>query len=210
LFIKPFTSPGAGFHYMDSIPSFLRPQFSGGIIFFLFVSLLCCLGIDGDCSSAYAADQVTFSWRANPQSDDVVGYRLYLGSASRFDGSGFVKQDFSYASYLDFTDSQRCVLTDSDPVCETYSVAEVDCEGIYGETPSCTLYNLEGQYYFAMTAYNAQAESDYTAELSGFFYISEEPVSEEPVFSSDDHSGGSLVLSEVMATLQQVYLLLRK
>ena len=181
---------------MDSISSLVRPRFFGGMTFNLFVSLFCCLGIGSNCSFVFAADQVTFSWRANPQSDDVVGYRLYLGSSSRFDGAGLVKQDFSYAYYLDFIDSQRCMLTASGPVCETYTEAEVDCEGIYGETPSCTVHNLEGQYYFAMTAYNAQAESDYTVELRGYFY------------SLD--GGVSLLSPEVMASLQQVYMLLRK
>jgi hypothetical protein len=244
---------------MKSIPSLVRPQFSGGIALSLFVSLCCWSGIYGTCSFASATDQATFSWRANPQSDDVVGYRLYLGSQSRFDEHGLVKQNFSYASYLDFTGSKRCALTDSGPVCETYTEAEVDCEGMNGATPSCTLHNLAGKYYFAMTAYNAQAESDYTAELSEYFGIPEEgllppenvsdgsdtgepagsvsdvpdesesasedksdaPDTGEPVgsssdipdeslLSSPDDSDGTIVSPEVLANLQQIYMLLRR
>jgi len=244
---------------MESTPSLVRPQFPEGIALALCVSLCCWLGINATCSFASAADQATFSWRANPQSDDVVGYRLYLGSISRFDERGLVKQNFSYASYLDFTDSRRCTLTDSGPVCEMYTEAEVHCEGMKGTTPSCTLHNLAGQYYFAMTAYNAQAESDYTGELSEYFDIPEErllppenvsdgsdtdepagsasdvpdeseppaddksdapdsgepagsssDIPEESVPSSPDDSDGSFVSPEVLANLQQVYMLLRK
>jgi len=216
-------------YFLDSNTSLVRPQFSRGFAFLL----LCFLGIHGNCSSAFAADQVTFSWRANPQSDSVMGYRLYFGSTSRFEKRGLVKQDFPYTFYLDFTSSRRCQLTDSVPACETYTNAEVDCEGIYSETPSCTLHYLKGQYYFAMTAYNAQAESDYSRELSGDFYFSDEPDSDgsnsgepnsdepdsdgsnsdEPdseglVFSTDGHPGGSLLTSEAMACLQSVYMLL--
>jgi hypothetical protein len=94
---------------------------------------------------------------------------LYYGSNSRLDSSGHVKSGFSYAQYLDFSSSQRCRLTDSGPVCETYNSSEVNCVGLYGETPKCTIHGLTGWKYFTMTAYNTQAESDYTTELKSFF-----------------------------------------
>ncbi len=153
----------------DSIPSLSGPRLFEGAFLFGLICLLCSFFVIGGPFSALAADQVSFSWRANPQSDNVIGYRLYYGPESRFAAGGVTKSGFNYTYYLDFTDSQRCRLTDSGPVCETYSDSDVYCEGLYGETPKCTLYNLEGKYYFTMTAYNAQAESDYTTELKGYF-----------------------------------------
>ncbi len=180
---------------MDSIPSITGPRVFEGAFIFRRICLLCCFLVLSGFSSALAADQVAFSWRANPQADNVLGYRLYYGAGSRFNAAGALKSDFSYDYYLDFTDAQRCRLTDSGPVCETYSDSEVYCEGLYGETPKCSLYNLEGTYYFTMTAYNAQAESDYTSELKGYF------------FKTGSLSGQSSSL-QVLRTLQQVYVLL--
>lgn len=180
---------------MDSLPSSTAPRLFEGVSIFCRICLLCCICILGGFTPARAADQVSFSWRANPLEDNVLGYRLYYGSSSRFDTGGIVKSGFSYASYLDFTDSQRCQLTESGPVCETYTADEVQCEGLYGETPKCTLYNLQGTYYFTMTAYNAQAESDYTGELSGYF-------SKTSTLSTPTPS------PQVLGMLQQVYSLL--
>ncbi len=154
---------------MDSVKTLFGRRCFGGVFFFFFVSLAGWLPLEGAFSSAAAADKVTFSWRANPLRDNVIGYRLYAGPSSRFVSSGVTKADFNYGYYIDFTESQRCQLTASGPVCETFTSDEVACVGLYGETPKCTLNNLEGRYYFAMTAYNAQAESDYTGELSGYF-----------------------------------------
>ena len=178
---------------MDSIPSSTGPRVFEGVFRSCRICLLCCFLVVGGFSSALAADQVSFSWRANPQADNVVGYRLYYGAGSRFDTGGLVKSGFTYDYYLDFSDSQRCQLTDSGPVCETYSDNEVYCEGLYGETPKCTLYNLEGTYYFTMTAYNAQAESDYTGELRGYFSKISSKLPPSP---------------QTLGVLQQVYTLL--
>jgi len=182
---------------MDSIPSSTGPRVFEGVFLSGRICLFCCLLVIAGFSSALAADQVSFSWRANPQGDNVLGYRLYYGPSSRFAAGGMAKSGFTYAYYLDFTDSQLCRLTDSGPVCETYSDNEVYCEGLYGETPKCTLYNLEGQYYFTMTAYNTLAESDYTGELSGYF-------GKFKALSSSPPTPG------VLATLQQIYVLLLK
>ena len=43
--------------------------------------------------------------------------------------------------------------------------SSVFCEDSFRETLKCTINDLPGGLYFAMTAYNAQAESDYTNEL---------------------------------------------
>ncbi len=154
---------------MSSLPPSAGPRFHGGVVFFFLFCLLCWGGISVGVSTVQAEDQATFSWRANPQGDNVLGYRLYYGPSSRLDSDGHAKSGFSYAQYLDFARSERCRLTDSGPVCETYSESEVTCEGLYGATPKCTLHGLGGWKYFAMTAYNAQAESSYTAELKSFF-----------------------------------------
>ena len=167
------------------------PRLWRGVIFYVFICLLGCILTGGGFSIAQAASQVTLSWRANPQSDNVLGYRLYFGATSRLDSSGFQKSGFLYTYYLDFTDSQRCVVAGAEPVCETYT-DDVSCEGLYGETPRCTLYNIQGWTYFAMTAYNAQAESSYTDELSGYYRSSADP----------------LTLSEVASVLQPVHSLL--
>lgn len=157
----------------------------------MFIMLVCCIG--GSFSNAAAATEVSFSWRANPAEDNVVGYRLYYGHGSRFTTSGTPKPDFSYSSYLDFTESERCELTDSGPVCEPYSKEEVKCVGLNGAAPKCTMYNLKGTYYFAMTAYNTTAESDYTPELKGYFSNTVSPQA-----------------SHVASTLQRAYYLLLK
>ena len=177
---------------MDSIPSISGLRSVGGVFFFLFISLFGWLPFEGAFSRAAAADKVTFSWRANPLEDNVIGYRLYAGPSSRFVSAGVTKSNFSYGFYIDFADSQRCQLTASGPVCETYTSDEVSCVGLYGETPKCTLNNLEGRYYFAMTAYNAQAESDYTGELSGYF----------------TKSGQASASPQVIGAMKQAYLLL--
>ena len=151
---------------MDSIPSLASLRYYGGFFFFVLISLACCVAVGGGFSTARAAEQITFSWNPNPQSDNVLGYRLYVGQSSRFDDDGLVKPAPSYQYYIDFSSSQRCLSTDSGPVCETYTDDEVTCEGIYGEEPRCTLYKLRGRNYVAMTAYNAQQESDFTDELN--------------------------------------------
>lgn len=154
---------------MDNIPASAGPRFHGGTVFLFFFCLLCWGGMSVGVSTARAVDHAIFSWRANPQGDNVLGYRLYYGTKSRLDSAGHVKSGFSYAYYLDFARSQRCRLTASGPVCEPYNSSDVSCEGLYGETPKCTLHGLSGWKYFTMTAYNSEAESDYTAELKSFF-----------------------------------------
>jgi len=178
---------------MDTLPSLSGPRMFGGVVFFVFCFFV--LGGTGSgVSAAQASEQVTFSWRANPQDDNVVGYRLYYGSGSRYDGGGHLKSGFSYDYYLDFATSQRCRTTKSGPVCEQYRDNEVRCEGLNTETPTCTLYGLVGGYkYFTMTAYNAQAESAYTKELKSYFGL---------------YGGGPGNLPGIVGTLDAVYTLL--
>ena len=161
---------------MDTLPLLSGPRVFRGVVFFV---LCCCVlyGTGGGVSVAQASGQVTFSWCANPQDENVVGYRLYYGPTSRYDGTGHLKSGFSYDYYLDFATSQRCRITKSDPVCKQYADSEVRCQGLSTEKPRCTLYGLVGGYkYFTMTAYNAQAESAYTKELKSFLGVGTQPV----------------------------------
>ncbi len=115
-------------------------------------------------SSVQAGDGVTFSWHANPGEDDILGYRLYYGTESRFTAGG-------YDYYIDFTSWQRCPANGDGSDCEPLPDNGVSCENLYQDYPTCTVYNLRGHLYFAMTAYSAQEESGYTQELD---YISPE------------------------------------
>lgn len=111
-----------------------------------------------------AASSVTFSWLANPPEENVIGYRLYYGSQSRYNSDGSYKEDFSYPQYIDFMDQVRCFGTDYSS-CEPLSSQDLQCEELYSETPRCTVYGLNGTLYFAMTACTNTAESGFTAEL---------------------------------------------
>lgn len=118
-------------------------------------------------SSALALEKITFSWYANPPQDYVLGYRLYYGTSSRYTSEGLPKSNFSYDYYIDFTLSERCLGDGTDTHCEQLDPSALLCENLAGKTPSCTIYNLPGQdYFFAMTAYNVDAESGYTRELT--------------------------------------------
>ena len=160
---------------MDTLPSLSGPRVFWGVVFLI---LCCCVlyGAGGGVSVAQASGQVTFSWRANPQDDNVVGYRLYYGSTSRYDSTGHLKSGFSYDHYLDFATFQRCRTTKSGPVCEQYADNEVRCQGLNTNKPRCTIYGLGGYKYFTMTAYNAQAESAYTKELKSYLGNATPPI----------------------------------
>ena len=109
---------------------------------------------------------VTFSWQANPSEDYVIGYRLYYGADSRFNSNGTLKTSFSYDYYIDFSDFMRCDASSNGTSCEMLRPEELQCENLYESVPQCTISNLYGYLYFTLTAYNAQAESSFTPELS--------------------------------------------
>ncbi len=152
---------------MDTLPSLSDPRIFGGAVLFLLCSFVFCgtIGVP----VVQASEPLTFSWRASPTDDNIIGYRLYYGSSSRFAYGGKLKSGFSYTYYLDFVHSQRCRTTVSGPVCEQYKDNEVRCEGLNTERPKCTLYGMGGYKYFTMTAYNSQMESNYTKELESYF-----------------------------------------
>jgi hypothetical protein len=154
-------------------------------------------------TNALAVDHATFSWRANPQDDAILGYRLYYGSNSRYDTAGHLKSDFNYDFYLDFAEEEVCRLTDSGPVCGPYNASLVQCENLAGERPRCTLHNLSGWKHFTMTAYNAAAESLYTTELKAYFDPSQP-------YSSPTGPSNSASLGGRIGTLNAVYTILLK
>jgi len=126
-------------------------------LFFLFFAL---------AGASTAGAGVTFTWQANPPEDYVIGYRLYYGPESRYRNSGALKANFSYAYYIDFLEFKRCIADGTDANCQDLSASDFQCANLYGEAPQCTVNNLQGLLYFALTAYNAQAESGFTPELN--------------------------------------------
>jgi hypothetical protein len=129
------------------------------------VLLLSVLAVSLAPWSVQAAESISLSWVANPVEDNIVGYRLYYGTRSRYTDDGRLAANFYYDYYLDFTSWERCSLATGEPVCETIADGDVSCVDLYGESPQCTVYNFQGSLFFAMTAYSSQAESDYTQEL---------------------------------------------
>lgn len=132
----------------------------------VFIAVFFLLLISGGFVGAHAVEKATFSWLANPPEDNVIGYRLYYASESRFDPNQTLKAGFSYDYYIDFVESRLCVADGTEANCQDLSADDFECENLYGDTPLCTVYKLRGLRFFAMTAYNAQAESGYTKELS--------------------------------------------
>ena len=139
---------------MKCFISFFRKIRHASVVCFLLVPFF----VSADLSPAQAVEGITFSWSANPVEDEVVGYRLYYGPESRFSGG-------HYEYYIDFTYSESCPADTNGYGCEPLAADAVTCEDLFLETPKCTVNGLSGGLYFAMTAYNAQAESDYTNEL---------------------------------------------
>lgn len=134
------------------------------IILTLFLFFTALLGIFP--AGVHALEQITFSWQANPPDEQVLGYRLYYGSSSRYARNGLPIPYFSYDYYIDYFNFERCLADGSDTYCEKLDFNDMQCENLLGDTPHCTIYNLPGQkYFFAMTAYNTETESDYTNEL---------------------------------------------
>jgi hypothetical protein len=135
------------------------------IILSLFFFVTALLGIFP--AAVHALEKITFSWQANPPHEQVLGYRLYYGSSSRYTRDGVPKTNFTYEYYLDYFNFERCLADGSDTNCEKLDLNDMRCENLLGDKPSCTIYNLPGKnYFFAMTAYNAETESGYTNELS--------------------------------------------
>ncbi len=132
----------------------------------LLSSFLLPLGIH--CADASSSSKVTFKWKANPPQEFVAGYRLYYGTQSRLKSNGAPKNNFSYTYCIDFTEQVRCQGPDFTS-CKQLSAAELQCENLFSENPKCTVANLNGELYFAMTAYTNSAESSYTYELKSKF-----------------------------------------
>jgi hypothetical protein len=133
---------------------------------------------------------VTFSWQANPSQDEIVGYRLYYGTESRTVVGG-------YDQYIDFASLQRCPVGGNGLHCTPLRVEAVTCLDLYRDEPKCTVNDLNGHLFFAMTAYNATDESEYTPELE---YL--------PFLSPGEPGGPGGVPPRVLVTLHQMFTLL--
>ena len=129
------------------------PLYSKGLFCILLVFFSLSVAV-----TAWAGQDVTFSWRANPVEDGVIGYRLYMGEVSRSTGT-------SYPYYVDFGSWELCFLQNGDSVCDPLPDYAVSCQDLDREIPTCTLHDIEGDLYYAMTAYSSTAESDFTQEL---------------------------------------------
>ncbi len=140
----------------------LQERFQIRLVSFLAVFILL---ISGSTVGAHTSEGISFSWAPNPDDDYVIGYRLYYSSESRFDSNGKPKTDFSYDYYIDLAESERCVSDGDGTDCEILELADLQCNDLYGDSPNCSINNLQEGLHLAMTAYNAEAESDYTQEL---------------------------------------------
>ncbi|GAB4337849.1 MAG: hypothetical protein Kow0089_09350 [Desulfobulbaceae bacterium] len=116
-------------------------------------------------AAANTGGKVTFTWKANPPRDRVVGYRLYYGGTSRYKSRGGAGKNFRYDYYIDFAKRKRCVPGVKGGACRTLKPDELRCKGLKSEYPTCTISNLHGHLFFALTAYNTRSESGYTPEL---------------------------------------------
>lgn len=131
----------------------------------IFILFLLLLTSGSGAAEASVGGSVSFKWRANPPEDYVIGYRLYYGESSRFNSNGASKANFSYDYYIDFAEQERCEGGSNGTECMALNSTELDCRNLYGDVPQCTVSKLHGLLYFALTAYNAQTESNFTKEL---------------------------------------------
>jgi hypothetical protein len=126
----------------------------------LFLALVYCLS----AGTVQAGDTLTFSWRANSDEDNTIGYKLYYGKTSRKITLQYC-DNFHYDYYIDFGKMERCRITSDGEDCSSLASDEVNCANLQGEDPQCTVKGMSEQRYFALTAYNAELESDYSREL---------------------------------------------
>jgi hypothetical protein len=127
-------------------------------------------------ADAYNNGTTTFSWQANHPEENVTGYRLYYGAASRFDSSGKPINNFSYDYYIDLAESVRCTNSSYGNDCESLTRDELLCDELNTNSPFCTLSYLQGTLHLALTAYSTTMESGFTREIT----IRPEDVSGQP------------------------------
>jgi len=120
-----------------------------------FYCLISCLGLQ----KVEAA--VTFTWLASPSQDEIVGYRLYYGKKSRWVAG-------KYEKYIDFTSMQTCSTAGDGSDCLPLPAGSVSCQDLFRDAPRCTVKHLDNRFYFALTAYNNNYESEYSSEISGY------------------------------------------
>lgn len=153
---------------LEELPQMNPKALSAGVLSDSLLAFCCFLVtslflLSGGLTTALAANKVTFSWRASPPEEKILGYRLYYGARSRFDHAHLPRPGFRYDWFIDFTKSQRCEGANPQH-CTPLSPGEVVCENLKGDSPRCTLSGVTGPLFFAMTAYNAKSESGYSRE----------------------------------------------
>lgn len=146
-----------------SIRLFLIPSSVSGIsslaIFLFFLTLFSphlCLAVD-----------VSLGWTANAPEENVQGYKIYAGTASRYDDNQQLKNNFHYQYVIDLNTKLSCSLPDMDN-CVQLSNSKLSCADLDQENPTCTFLNLAENtaFYFTATAFSDISESDYSDEAA--------------------------------------------
>ena len=132
------------------------------VIFLVLVNILSAVIF----SSSFASENngTTFEWRPNPSNEKIIGYRLYYGNTSRYNSKGNLKSKFKYDSYIDFSSGKLCA-GNNFKKCKDMTSSDFKCsKDITGKT-KCTIFNIKGNKYFSLTAYNFIKESNYSKEI---------------------------------------------
>lgn len=113
------------------------------------------------------AVDVSLGWTANAPEENVQGYKVYMGTLSRYDDNQQLKDNFHYEYVVDLETKLSCSLPDMDN-CEQLSDNELNCADLDKENPICTFLDLEEDttFYFTATAFNDISESDYSDEAA--------------------------------------------
>ncbi len=130
------------------------------LVAFLLVFVLCLTS-----AKASINGDLTVRWQPNPPHENIIDYRLYYGSQSRYNTNGTPKANFSYDYFIDLTQAIRCNNLDDNAPCEALDYSELSCQNLADGSPSCTLSNLRGTLYFSLTACSTNLESGYTQEV---------------------------------------------
>jgi len=142
---------------------FLIPSSVSGIsslaIFLFFLTLFSphlCLAVD-----------VSLGWTANAPEENVQGYKIYAGTASRYDDNQQLKNNFHYQYVIDLNTKLSCSLPNMDN-CVQLSNSKLSCAELDQENPTCTFLNLAENtaFYFTATAFSDISESDYSDEAA--------------------------------------------
>lgn len=139
-----------------------RDKHTSRLLLFI-TTIIAVITFNGYSNRAFAAD-VSFCWHPNSVYENVLGYRLYYGSSSRFQSNGSLKSNFSYDYYIDFNFAQKCSIATN--ICTPLTSKDYSCSDLGSSSPLCTVHNLSGTNYFTLTAYNMFGMSPYSQEIA--------------------------------------------